>query len=848
MKKMHVWSRSLSLLLALIMVLGMIPAGVMAAEPDDAAEETVITIDFNAESAKSKAVADYSEETDGWAYDSSASSGVAALFYKHAKWDYKALRLTQNSVGGQGVLNFTAPKTGTYKMELTYCLGNNGNYVNAIVGGTTTEYFAWANWGEAPRTVTTEGVRLTVGSNPITFTTPEKVSSTSLIMVKQIKFTLVKETSEEDLSVVTLDFDAAAKSGKKLNEFTDAADGWSYDANNSSNVQALFYDRNEWDYSALRFTQTSPYGIGAISFDVPLDGTYTMELIYCPGNNCSATAVEVGGTTTEFYAYAAWGPDTKTVTAENVQLTAGSNRLTIQNTSGVAQLMIIRKIVFTRTGELVEIPKTKLNVSGMSWEIPVGNDAVYDGTEKSATLLGTLPAGVVATLSGHKATEVGTYTATAEFSLAEGYSADRFVIVGTNPLTRQWKVTAEPTAGLLIDLFAVANASADLKTYAVTGDAVSELGWGFNTDETMPGKNPGQTFLYYIGKGGTSQAPKLEDGTIPGVYFTSSITGKGSTINFYVPEDGHYRTEVTSVSNQRCGNGAIYVDDIYVGEYAGFAPDTPEYTDHSFNTVYLTKGVHKVHLHATGASDRYSNYYWMYLNRIEFVKQESAQQIDEIRFEIKKENVYVDDSVAYTVSATDKEGRGIFLGADLEGKLNYAVSSSDPETLKVENGRLYALKEGEADITVTVTLPDSEKTITKTLVVQGEPDAFDFELIFDQAHRGTGTLASITMDDHGWEVSGGTSGAWFSSWADEITFHGQYIGLVRKQLDTYKDALSIDFKAPATGDYRIDVSYVLRSVGGDVKVYLDGEYIGMYNGYSTTNWPLAEDSIKTVHL
>ena len=852
--KNNLITRSISLILTLVMLLGVLPTGILmadtalAAEADPAAEPTVITLDFNAAAAKGKAVNTFSEAEDGWAYNASASSSVTPLFYQNANWDYKALRFTQTSAGGIGALSFTAPVAGTYKMEMTYCVGNNCTSSVVEVGGTSTPYFAYAPWGTAPKTLTVEGVKLNKGSNPMSFTTAENVSVSQLLIIKQVVFTLVEEASADDTSVITLDFNADAHKGKAVSAFTEEADGWAFDASASSNVKNQFYTRSEWDYNALRFDQTSPDGVAAISFTAPKDGAYTMELTYVLGNSCSGTVVEVGGTVTQFNAWANWGAEPKTVATYNVALQKGSNQLTITNTSAASQLMVLKQIVFTRTGDIADIPKTKLNVGNMSWEIPVGEAAVYDGKEKSATLVGTLPEGVEVVLSGNKATEIGTYTAKAEFVLANGYSADRYEIVGTNPLTKEWKIAAEPASGLLIDLYAVANNSAALKTYGVTGNNVSELGWGFNTDETTPGKNPTQTFTYYVGKGGTTQAPKLEDGSIPGVYFAAKPETIGSTINFYVPTDGYYRTEITTVSNQRCGDGALYVDGIFVGDYAGFAPDAPAYTNYSMNVVYLTKGVHKLNLHPTRSSDRYSNYFWMYLNRIEFVKQESAQEIAEIKFETKKERIYIEDDVAYTVAAIDKDGREIYLGADREGILNYSVTSSDASVLKVENGRIYALKEGEADITVTVKLPNDEKTITKTIKVEGEPDAYDFEFVFDQAHRGTSSLSSMNIDDNGYAVTGGTSGAWFSSWADEITFHGQYIGLVRKQLDTYTDALSIDFKAPATGDYRIDLSYVLRTVGGDVKVYLDGEYIGMYNGYSTTNWSLAESSLTTVHL
>ena len=92
--------RTLSAFLVLIMLMGILPMGVLAADTAD----TVITLDFAADAKKGKAVSAFTEAEDGWSYDTNASSNVTALFYKHSKWDYSALRFTQNAAGGVGAL------------------------------------------------------------------------------------------------------------------------------------------------------------------------------------------------------------------------------------------------------------------------------------------------------------------------------------------------------------------------------------------------------------------------------------------------------------------------------------------------------------------------------------------------------------------------------------------------------------------------------------------------------------------------------------------------------------------------------------------------------------------------
>ena len=84
------------------------------------------------------------------------------------------------------------------------------------------------------------------------------------------------------------------------------------------------------------------------------------------------------------------------------------------------------------------VAKKQLVIDRMAWDIP--ENAVYNGTEYTATLNGTLPTGVVVTLSGDKATNAGSYTAKAVFSLAEGYSADNYEIANGEDLTAEWSI------------------------------------------------------------------------------------------------------------------------------------------------------------------------------------------------------------------------------------------------------------------------------------------------------------------------------------------------------------------------------------------------------------------------
>ena len=332
--------RLLSLLLVMIMLIGVLPIGMAAAE-----DATVITLDFNAAAAEGKAVTAFTEADDGWAYYEAGSSNVTPMFYNSSSWDYKCLRFKADAAGAVGAIAFTAPVAGTYSLELTYCLGNTGNNLVAKVGGVNVPFNNYGTWGTAPAVVTADDVVLTAGSNLLSIT-PNAPTGQPDMMIKQAVFTLV-EAAED--TAVALDFNAAAAEGKAVTAFTEAADGWALDTDAASDVTPQFYKHSTWDYSCLRFTQTAAGGVGAVKFDAPVDGTYRMDLTYCVGNSATSTEVTVGGTTTSFFAYAAWGNAPKSVTTHGVQLTKGSNTLTITTAASVtvAQYLLIKDVTFT---------------------------------------------------------------------------------------------------------------------------------------------------------------------------------------------------------------------------------------------------------------------------------------------------------------------------------------------------------------------------------------------------------------------------------------------------------------------------------------------------------------------
>lgn len=82
------------------------------------------------------------------------------------------------------------------------------------------------------------------------------------------------------------------------------------------------------------------------------------------------------------------------------------------------------------------VPK-EIDVSGMSWNL---QDFVYDGMEKTVTLGGILPEGVIADRTTSTGKDAGTYEAVVNFTLSGSMDKDHYTIVGPNPLREEWKI------------------------------------------------------------------------------------------------------------------------------------------------------------------------------------------------------------------------------------------------------------------------------------------------------------------------------------------------------------------------------------------------------------------------
>lgn len=172
---------------------------------------------------------------------------------------------------------------------------------------------------------------------------------------------------------------------------------------------------------------------GTVSLDVTAD---TLNEISIGSTKPSKTAYQYGDT---------FDTDGLTVTAtylsgaeKDVTALVTANALAVGNTTATLNYSE-DGVTKSCTVSGISVAKKQLNVSGMSWNVQA-DDYTFNGSEQGITLEGTLPTGVIVSKSQDTGTNVGDYDAQADFVLAEGYSADNYEIVGTNPLTVTWSI------------------------------------------------------------------------------------------------------------------------------------------------------------------------------------------------------------------------------------------------------------------------------------------------------------------------------------------------------------------------------------------------------------------------
>jgi len=211
--------------------------------------------------------------------------------------------------------------------------------------------------------------------------------------------------------------------------------------------------------------------------------------------------------------------------------------------------------------------------------------------------------------------------------------------------------------------------------------------------------------------------------------------------------------------------------------------------------------------------------------------------------DVSAENAYVllDDTDGMKLEVSGKMSGGI--PADLSNA-EITYESSDEEIAKVSKaGVITPVSCGEFAVTVTVTLGEIMLSKTLNLAVSEVPIVPSFEIYFNDPVARTKTVSVtsaegkvstgyFSKDTHGinWTINteltdpklfaGDTSSA-------RIQETVEYMYLVNGSGD-----FAVDFTTAADGFYDLKLSAMMRNTVGLAKFYVDGKYVGEFDGYA----------------
>ncbi len=121
------------------------------------------------------------------------------------------------------------------------------------------------------------------------------------------------------------------------------------------------------------------------------------------------------------------------------------------NNSTVAELLAEACAYLDSDSHIIEdtdsaLPQTVhvvklIDISEINWE---AEEFTYNGNTQGPVLTGDIPEGVTVTKTGDSAVYAGDYTALATFALTDGYSPEKYMLVGTNPISKVWSIKKAP--------------------------------------------------------------------------------------------------------------------------------------------------------------------------------------------------------------------------------------------------------------------------------------------------------------------------------------------------------------------------------------------------------------------
>lgn len=155
--------------------------------------------------------------------------------------------------------------------------------------------------------------------------------------------------------------------------------------------------------------------------------------------------------------------------------------------------------------EIVHVMK-HIDVSEVRWE---SEEFTYNGKPQGPVLTGDIPDGVTVTKTGDSAVYAGNYTASAAFTLADGYSPEEYVLIGGDVIKKDWSIKKAPKPS---------NTPSDTIETAYTSRKIADV----TLPENWEWEETAKTLE--LAEGVPTEAAALYKGEDAGNYETESVT------------------------------------------------------------------------------------------------------------------------------------------------------------------------------------------------------------------------------------------------------------------------------------------------------------------------------------
>ena len=208
-----------------------------------------------------------------------------------------------------------------------------------------------------------------------------------------------------------------------------------------------------------------------------------------------------------------------------------------------------------------------------------------------------------------------------------------------------------------------------------------------------------------------------------------------------VAEDGYYSLHMQGLGAPSGGVAAIYVDNVFGGEYSYYAAQTDvNWPAKAMRTLYLTAGEHVVLMRTM--REEVKGQINQYPGTLSLKSAKEIPSVTELTAAADQAQPMPGDTVTISAAATMSDGAVVPVLANLEGETESAlalvVTSSAPNVLEVqEDGSLLAKGAGSATVTVRLTDGGADCGVEATLSLTVPDVSSPLKSIEVHSSRGT---------------------------------------------------------------------------------------------------------------